>query len=147
MRREISAGGVIVRTDGDRRWLAVIRPQGKRAGVWALPKGHIELGEPADVAAVREAQEETGLATTVVTRVGESRYRYRWEGQTVSKVVVFFLLRPIGGTLGAISPEMEREVAEAAWIPLDEAERRLAYKGERQIARRAIDLLEDDSAD
>ncbi len=92
-------------------------------------------------AAVREAHEETGLVTEVVARIGESRYRYRWEGQTIAKVVVFFLLRPTGGTLGAIAPEMEREVAEVAWIPLDDAARRLAYKGERAIASRALDLI------
>ncbi len=130
-----------MRAADDGRWLAVIRPRGKKPGVWALPKGHIEAGEPADVAAVREAHEETGLLTEVVARIGESRYRYRWEGRTIAKVVVFFLLRPTGGTLGAIRPEMEREVAEVAWIPLDEAERRLAYKGERAIVSRARELI------
>jgi 8-oxo-dGTP pyrophosphatase MutT (NUDIX family) len=143
MRREVSAGGVIVRVADDGRWLAVIRPQGKKTGVWALPKGHIEPGEPAEVAAVREALEETGLVTEVVARIGESRYRYRWEGQTIAKVVVFFLLLPTGGALGAIAPEMEREVAEVAWISLDEAERRLAYEGERAIARRALELIDN----
>lgn len=131
-----------MRRRGDRRSLAVIRPQGKKPGVWALPKGHIEPGEPAAAAAVREAFEETGLHTRVVKRLGESRYVYRWEGELVAKVVVFFLLRPTGGRLGEIAPEMEREVAEVAWIPLEEAQRLLAYKGERAVAARALAALE-----
>jgi 8-oxo-dGTP pyrophosphatase MutT (NUDIX family) len=137
MRRELSAGGIVVREDAGRWWLAAIRPQGKRAGVWALPKGHIEDGEPAAVAAAREAFEETGLECEVVERLGESRYTYTWDGERIAKVVIFFLLRPTGGTLGALPAGMEREVAEVTWLALDEAPKSLAYGGERAIARRA----------
>jgi 8-oxo-dGTP pyrophosphatase MutT (NUDIX family) len=93
---------------------------------------------------VREAHEETGLRCEVVRRLGESRYTYRWEGAQVRKVVVFFLLRPTGGTLGAIAPEMEREVAEVTWLPLEEAPRRLAYRGERTMAARALEAVSTD---
>jgi hypothetical protein len=56
--------------------------------------------------------------------------------------VRFFLLRPTGGTLGDIPEEMRDEVAEVAWLPLDEAPRRLAYRGERRIAERALRTLD-----
>jgi 8-oxo-dGTP pyrophosphatase MutT (NUDIX family) len=141
MRRELSAGGVIVREDADGWWLAAIRPQGKRAGLWALPKGHIEDGEPVATAAVREALEETGLETEVLQRLGESRYVYTWDGERIAKVVVFFLLRATGGTLGELPPGMDDEVAEVTWLRLDEAVRALAYGGERVVARRALDAV------
>jgi 8-oxo-dGTP pyrophosphatase MutT (NUDIX family) len=121
--------------------LAVIRPRGKRQGTWALPKGHVEPGEPADATAVRETLEETGLETEIVAPLGDSRYTYRWDGEQVAKRVHFYLLRPIGGTLGAIPAEMADEVAEVAWIPLDEAPTLLAYRGERDVARRAVRML------
>ena len=39
VRREFSAGGVLVRRLRGRWMVAAIRPQGKREGIWALPKG------------------------------------------------------------------------------------------------------------
>ena len=61
VKREFSAGGVIVRRLRGRWWLAAIRPNGKPEGVWALPKGLIDPGETAAETAVREVAEETGL--------------------------------------------------------------------------------------
>jgi 8-oxo-dGTP pyrophosphatase MutT (NUDIX family) len=45
MRREFSAGGVLVRRLDGRWVLAAIRPAGKKPGTWALPKGRIDEGE------------------------------------------------------------------------------------------------------
>ena len=56
MLREFSAGGIVI-ADAQ---LAVIRPQGRPAGHWALPKGAIDPGERGVDAAVREVLEETG---------------------------------------------------------------------------------------
>jgi hypothetical protein len=36
---------------------------------------------------------------------------------------------------------MEVEVAEVRWLPLEDAPRLLAYRGERRIAQRAIEVL------
>lgn len=69
-------------------------------------------------------------------------YTASWRGgERVFKVVSFFLVRYSGGRLGAISEEMRREVAEARWLPLDEAPSLLAYKGEREIAEKAQALV------
>src|SRR5690606_42038655 len=43
MRREVSAGGVVLRERDGRYEVAVIRPRGRR--LWALPKGHLDDGE------------------------------------------------------------------------------------------------------
>ena len=123
-----------------RAWLAAVRPQGKAPGTWVLPKGLIDRGEKSAEAAVRETREETGIDGTIVRKLGDVRYVYTWQGERVFKVVSFFLLRPLRGRIGAIEPEMEIEVAEARWLPLADAPRLLAYRGEREMAGLALEL-------
>jgi hypothetical protein len=77
-----------------------------------------------------------------VRKLGDSRYVYTWEGERIFKVVSFFLLRPSRGRLGVLPPGMEIEVAAARWLPLAEAPRLLAYGGEREMARRALEEAE-----
>ena len=141
MQREFSAGGVVVRTIRGRTMAAAIRPRGKKPGVWALPKGKIDPGETAAETAVREVFEETGVHGTVVEKLGDSRYVYTWDGERIFKVVSFFLLRAGRGRIGEIAEEMRVEVAEARWLPLEEAPRLLAYGGERQMAAKAWERI------
>ena len=145
MRREFSAGGVLVRTIRGRRHVAAIRPQG-RLGVWALPKGKIDDGESAVEAALREVHEETGVEGRLVEKLGDIRYTYTatWEpvkGERIFKVVSFFLLTAGRGRIGEIDEAMRVEVYEARWLPLDEAPRLLTHKGEREMAARAIERV------
>jgi 8-oxo-dGTP pyrophosphatase MutT (NUDIX family) len=139
---EISSGGVLVRRMQGRWWFAAIRPQGRRAGVWALPKGLVDPGETAAETAVREAFEETGVRARLGEKLGDVRYVYSRGGQRIFKVVSFYLLHARGGRLGELPPGMEVEVAEARWLPLADAQRLLAYGGEREMAARALASLE-----
>jgi 8-oxo-dGTP pyrophosphatase MutT (NUDIX family) len=141
VRREFSAGGVLVRRLRGRWVMAAIRPGGKREGIWALPKGLIGEGEDPAATALREVEEETGVRGRLDRKLGDVRYVYTWEGERVFKVVSFFLVRYSSGRLGAIRPEFEHEVAEVRWLPLAEAPRLLAYGGERDMAARAVDRL------
>ena len=122
--------------------VAAIRPAGKAEGVWALPKGLIGGGERSEATALREVAEETGAEGEAVGKLGDVRYVYTWAGQRVFKVVTFYLLRYRRGRLGRLPPEQAHEIAEARWLPLEEAPRLLAYKGEREMAERALDRLE-----
>jgi 8-oxo-dGTP pyrophosphatase MutT (NUDIX family) len=142
MAREISAGGVLVRRLRGRWWFAAIRPRG-RGEVWALPKGLVDPGETAAETALREAEEETGLSARLDAKLGDVKYVYtrRGSGERVFKVVSFYLLRYRSGRIGAIRPEMEVEVAAARWLPLEDGPRLLAYGGEREVAKRALDAL------
>ena len=124
-----------------RWWLAAIRPNGKPEGVWALPKGLIDSGESGAETAVREVAEETGLAGRLEQKLGDVRYVYTRGGERIFKVVSFFLLRWRSGRIGELPAGMDVEVAEARWLPLDEAPRLLAYGGERDMAKRAIAAL------
>ncbi len=141
VRREFSAGGVLVRRLRGRWMLAAIRPAGKPDGVWALPKGLIGRSEAPEATAVREVTEETGARGELVAKLGDVRYVYTWAGQRVFKVVSFYLLHYSGGRLGELAPEYVHEVAEVRWLPLDEAPTLLAYKGEREMAARALEAI------
>ena len=124
-----------------RWWLATIRPQGKAVGVWALPKGLIDTGETGAETALREVREETGVEGRLDRKLGDVRYVYTWDGERVFKVVSFFLFRYRAGRLGDIPPEHAHEVAEVRWLPLEEAPELLAYKGEREMAAKALARL------
>jgi len=139
MPRELSAGGVAVRRMRGRWWFVAIEPGG-RPGVLALPKGLIDPGEAADHTAVREVAEEAGLTCTVDRRLADVRYVYSRGGQRIFKIVVFYLLRYRSGQIGEIEPAMRVEVAAARWLPLAEW-RQLSYRGERDVARQAAELL------
>jgi len=142
MRREFSAGGVVVRKIRGGWHLAAIRPGGK-TDVWALPKGLVGEGEsPADTA-LREVTEETGVRGRLVVKLGDIRYVYTWEGERVFKVVSFFLVRYSSGRLGDIMDEFRHEVAETKWLPLEDAPRLLAYGGEREMAAKALQLIDE----
>jgi 8-oxo-dGTP pyrophosphatase MutT (NUDIX family) len=139
MEREFSAGGVLVKTIRGRPMVAAIRPGGKPDGVWALPKGNLDPGERPEETALREVREETGVEGRLVEKLGDVKYTYtRGGGVRVFKIVSFYLLRAGRGRLGEIDEWMRIEVAEARWLPLDEAPRLLAYGGEREMARKAL---------
>jgi 8-oxo-dGTP pyrophosphatase MutT (NUDIX family) len=139
MRREFSAGGVVVRRLRGGWHLAAIRPGGKT--VWALPKGLVARGEDPAHTAVREVAEETGVDGKLVEKLGDVRYVYTWKGERIFKVVSFFLIRYSRGRLGDLPPALAYEVDEARWLPLAEAPRLLAYKGEKEMAERALEAI------
>jgi 8-oxo-dGTP pyrophosphatase MutT (NUDIX family) len=115
----------------------VIVPTRRAAGgvqVLALPKGHPEGDESAADAAVREVREEAGVEATVREELGNVRYWYQRDGKRIAKTVTFFLLDYVCGE----PDDHDHEVEHARWIALDEAARSLSYKGERDMAERAL---------
>jgi 8-oxo-dGTP pyrophosphatase MutT (NUDIX family) len=159
MVREISAGGVVVRHKDGEWWMAVIEPAGdpspaptpkKRASatknktLLCLPKGLVDPGEKALEAALREVREETGVTASLVTKLADIKYMYVriWgDGQRVFKIVSFYLLRYESGQIDHISEAMRVEVARASWVRLQDAAKLLAYKGEKQMARQALEYV------
>src|SRR6187549_2473714 len=96
--------------------------------------GGLIEGESPESTALREIEEETGCRGSSLGKLGDVRYVYSFRGERVFKVVSFFLVRYAGGRIGDIRPEFRIEVADARWLPLEDAPRLLAYKGEREMA-------------
>ncbi len=117
---------------------------GRRRRVLALPKGLVDAGEKPPATAIREVYEETGVTAEMVTKLGDSKYVYTraWgDGQRVFKIVSFYLMRYRSGRINDIAPEMRIEVARARWVRLEDAGKLLAYGGEKQMARRALEYV------
>jgi 8-oxo-dGTP pyrophosphatase MutT (NUDIX family) len=134
VKREFSAGGVVVRHFRGRPFVAVVRVRNDRL---ALPKGHPDGDESPAEAALREVREETGLEAEPLGKLGDIKYWYWHAGERVMKVVTFFLFRWRSGSVR----DHDAEVEAAQWIPLEEAPRRLAYRGERDMAAAALSRL------
>jgi 8-oxo-dGTP pyrophosphatase MutT (NUDIX family) len=151
MAREISAGGVVIRYTAEGWQMAAIEPQkegsapatgGKKPHkiLLALPKGLVDPGEKPEQTALREVREETGLIGSLITKLGDIKYAYvrSWgDNERVFKIVSFYLLKYESGEIDNISNDMRVEVKQAQWIPLEDAARRLSYRGEKDIVRRA----------
>ncbi len=138
--RERSAGGVVVRGDE----VVVIVPTRRASDgskVVALPKGHIDPGENALQAATREVREETGIVAEPVTELGETRYWYRRDGQTIPKSVSFYLFKYVEGD----TADHDDEVEKAWWISLADAQRELSHAAEREMVAKATQYLEAES--
>jgi 8-oxo-dGTP diphosphatase len=131
MRREFSAGGVVIRGD---QVLLIKNP----SGVWTFPKGLVEEGETPEETALREVAEETGVEGKVEGDLGEITYWYTFEGERVFKRVRYYLMSYVRG-----EPKPSWEVQDARFFPLKEASRLLKYKGDREILSRALRLLQD----
>lgn len=158
MEREISSGGVVVRRkDGD-WWMAAIEPADPpvdssdsekhtkqiKKTVICLPKGLVDPGEKALEAALREVREETGVTASVITKLADIKYVYvrSWGNkEKVFKIVSFYLLRYESGKIDQISQDMRIEVARARWIKLEEGPTMLSYRGEKQMAKQALEYV------
>lgn len=123
MRREFSAGGIVLK--GNQVLLiknAALRDPSK--AYWGFPKGHINEGESAEEAAVREIKEETGVEAKIVKQLGESSYIFTKNGEQISKTVTYFLLVYSGGEINA----QDLEVLEAGWYGMKESLGMLSFK-------------------
>ncbi len=125
---------------------AKVRSEGaaKQKPVLALPKGLVDPGEKPMETALREVYEETGISADLITKLADIKYVYSrtWsDGARVFKIVSFYLMRYRSGRINQISAAMRIEVARALWIPLADATRMLAYKGERQMAQKAQEYV------
>jgi 8-oxo-dGTP pyrophosphatase MutT (NUDIX family) len=137
---EVSAGGVVVRR-GEGGWEVCLIRVGQ---AWSLPKGNLDAGETPEQTALREISEEVGLPLDRLRILGElpaSEYMYRRDGRLVSKIVHHYLVEaPTDAPLRA----QQQEVDEAAWVPLHEAEARVAYKDLRAALAEAVRRLDSE---
>ena len=137
---ETSAGGLVLDVRGPQARGALIGRTDRRGRLlWSLPKGHVEPGETALEAAVREVTEETGIEGQVIAELGTIDFWFVADGRRVHKTVHHFLLVALDP--GQELSDADVEVSEVAWVPLTELADRLAYADERRLVARVTDLL------
>lgn len=137
--REYSAGGLVVDgLDREIQVVALIRTVNRGGRTrWTVPKGHIEIGEKAEQAAIREIAEETGIYGEVLAPLGVSEYWFRAQDRIVHKTVHHYLLRFVDGELCTD----DHEVEEVAWVPLHELPSRFTHADERELGQVAARLV------
>ncbi|HET6876883.1 MAG TPA: NUDIX hydrolase [Jatrophihabitans sp.] len=135
---EFSAGGLVLDLGGDiPRGALIGRTDRQGRLLWSLPKGHIEAGETAEQAAVREVEEETGIAGVILGALGTIDFWFVADGRRIHKTVHHYLLRRVGGELC----DDDVEVDQVAWVPLPQIRAQLAYPDERGLVDTAGRML------
>lgn len=141
VRRELSAGGVAVRQQGNKWLVALLKTEHKRGPVWVLPKGHVELHtkERISDAARREVEEEAGLHDlSVKDELGITRFAFQAETALVKKTVHYFLMIT---NQKQLTPQAEEGMIDAVWFTIDEAISKLAYDTDQDIVAKAREKL------
>jgi len=135
-RRESSAGGVVFRVAEGRPLFLLICDS---YGNWGFPKGHLEPGEHADSAALREVMEETGLeAVSVIGAIETIEWRFRFRGTLIHKNCQFFLME---AAAAGTKPQKSEGITACRWATIDEAQDLIRYENARAVLRHAHDLL------
>jgi ADP-ribose pyrophosphatase YjhB (NUDIX family) len=135
---EFSAGGLVVDLNGEVPKGALIgRTDRQGRLLWSLPKGHIEAGETAEQAALREVREETGIDGEILAELGTIDFWFVADGRRIHKTVRHYLMRMVSGELS----DADVEVDEVAWVPLPDIRGQLAYPDERGLVDAAGRLL------
>jgi 8-oxo-dGTP diphosphatase len=135
---EHAAGGVVYRHTP--AGLEVLVIERRRYADWSLPKGHLERGETLEAAALREVEEETGVAGRIVAPLGAIRYPITGRsGRPTTKVVTHFLIAPLDPAVEPIIQPGETDTVR--WAPLAEAARLFRHAGDREILAAAATIL------
>jgi 8-oxo-dGTP pyrophosphatase MutT (NUDIX family) len=128
-RFEFSAGGIA--RDGDRLLMIHVRNLEGRE-MWTFPKGHLEAGETAAQAALREVEEETGYRCEIIAPLEKVAYWFERDAVITKKTVTWFVMKALEKT-GVHDP---KEILEARWVALDEAKQLIRYKSDKKILGR-----------
>jgi 8-oxo-dGTP pyrophosphatase MutT (NUDIX family) len=120
------SGAIVVRLDGKEPKVLLVTSK-RNSQNWIFPKGHIEKGETAEAAALREAREEGGVIGKAIGPAGVLEY-----GFLGAKARVEYFLAEF--TREAGPPENGRA---RVWCVLEEALERLNYKNTRKLLRKA----------
>ena len=135
---EVSAGGVIFKDNG----ILILR---KQNGEWVMPKGHVDPGERAEEAAVREVFEETGVRAKVIGEVGQTQYQFHTPSGEIRRKVVHWHLMELGGRTKEL--RIEPIFTEGAFVPVEVALKTLTFENDKEIVRRAVEQHKEREAE
>ncbi|MBO7189145.1 MAG: NUDIX domain-containing protein [Alistipes sp.] len=128
----LAAGGVV---ESDDEQLLMIELRNR----WDLPKGHIEAGESESVAALREVEEETGVAAEIIgdEPIAVTWHAYDTYGSWELKRTSWWRMR---ADAGAVTPQREEGIAKVIWCAKDEVEEQL--KNSYPTIKRVVGALQ-----
>jgi 8-oxo-dGTP pyrophosphatase MutT (NUDIX family) len=118
------SGAIVIRLDRKEPQVLLVTAKRNQRN-WIFPKGHIERGETAEVAALREAKEEAGVVGKLIGPAGVLNYEFLGARARVDYFLAKF-------TREAGPPEDGRAIL---WCGFDEALDRLSHKGTRKLLR------------
>lgn len=137
--KQLSSGGVIFRRTDKGTEVALIAVKG--GNVWCLPKGIVEEHENIARTAHREVKEETGLDGKIIEKIDHIQYFFSHKEKDITtrifKIVYFFLMEYTGGDVS----DHDEEVDNCRWFPIDEAIKKIEYKDEREIVKKAKEMI------
>ncbi len=134
-KREFSSGGIVIRRDGDLFSVLLIKDS---YGHWTWPKGHIEKGESAKDAAIREIEEETGIDdATILSKIGNTNYYYKRDDLLIYKTVHLYLCETNKEELNI----QMSEIKAGKWFTPKEALSRVEYRGAKGLLKKALSKL------
>lgn len=105
-----------------------------KSGSWAFPKGHLEAGETAQQAAVREVQEETGVQASVLAELPATRYT---NDRREARVISWFLM---GVSAGSAAAQLEDTFSEGGFVDVQRAAQLLSFPEDRALLSAALTL-------
>jgi len=136
-KEERSAGGVVYRMEGGRARYLLIRDSYKN---WGFPKGHLEVDEPPELAALREVQEETGLDDLALRgAIDTIDWYFRFRGRLIHKVCHFYLMESASAET---SPQREEGITACRWATMTDAMQAISYANARAVLERAATMVE-----
>ncbi len=124
------ASAVVLRPAGDSFEFLLLRRAQSLAGEWCQVVGSIEPGETAWAAALREMEEETGLApeSYYSADICEQFYDHRRDLITMGPVFLAFVAE------GA-EPRLNEEHSDYRWVGLETAMDMVGFGGQRRVLR------------
>jgi 8-oxo-dGTP pyrophosphatase MutT (NUDIX family) len=139
--RETSAGGVVFRIHDGSALFLLIKDSYQN---WGFPKGHLESGERAEDAAVREVREETGIDDLALRgRIETIDWYFRFRGQLIHKVCHFYLMETGQATT---NPQQAEGITACRWVSFDDALAAISYANARKVLGRAHEMIAGPSA-
>jgi len=156
--RQFSSGGVVFKRNGDDIFWLITRSSPSDLfpeTFWRLPKGWIDNESP-DVpgpmasgkvkadekslqnSALREVSEEAGVKAKIIQKIGTEKYFFNHPtvGQ-IFKFVTFYLMEWVSD----LPQGHDEETSEVVWLNFDEAYKKLSFSGEKQIFKKAKELV------
>jgi 8-oxo-dGTP pyrophosphatase MutT (NUDIX family) len=134
--RETSAGGVVYRLEDGSALFLLIKDSYHN---WGFPKGHLESGERAEDAALREVREETGIADLALRgRIETIAWYFRFRGQLIHKVCHFYLMETSQATT---NPQHAEGITACRWVAYDEARSAISYANARKVLGVAYEMI------